>query len=122
MLDLELHDVEGAIVQIRKLDSRRQDSEAGIAWFVQHGADAQEGLVIGVRGTAGAVQWYSASELLQPARGTNTASVDYFTGPTGDHYPVSPGGEIAVETAFEVLREFAATRRLPDCIEWRADD
>lgn len=35
------------------------------------------------------------------------ASVDYFTGPTGDRYPISPGGEIPVKTAFEVLREFA---------------
>ncbi|MCX2730762.1 Imm1 family immunity protein [Saccharopolyspora sp. NFXS83] len=121
LLDLELDDATELIAQIRDADRRRENPDAGLAWFVQFGPDAHEGLVVGIRGTAGAVQWYSATELLQPAHGTNSAPVDYFTGPTGDHYPISPGGEIPIENAFEVLREFAATHRLPGCVEWRAD-
>ncbi|MBB5152568.1 Imm1 family immunity protein [Saccharopolyspora phatthalungensis] len=116
VLDLTLIDIDDAIDQIRMTDQRRRNPNAGIAWFVQFGAEASEGLVLGIRGEVGALQWFTPTELLKPANGRNQDDVDYFTGPTGDHCPMS--SELPSAEVLGVLREFASTRSKPTGLEW----
>lgn len=116
-------DVDQLIHAMNDLDATRNNEECGFHWLFSTapGDWEAETLDVGVRGSVGALMWFTATEAFVPEHGLNTEHVEYYSVDT-HVMPMAPGAEVSIEDVHAALREFARTEKRPTCIQWRAFD